>query len=57
MKAVLIPGPPRVTVELRDSRTGARFGVHWFRTMDEALGWMKRMKMDYVMGVPRRAAG
>ena len=56
MKVVLIPETERTTVELRED-TGERFGIHYFKTMDEALGWMERMRMDYVMELPKRAAG
>lgn len=54
MKAVLIPTPEKTTVELSDDN-GERFGVHWFDTMDEALAWMKRIRLDYVIELPRAA--
>ena len=54
MKVVLIQEAARVTVELRDDQ-GERFGVHWFKTMDAALEWMERMRMKYVMELPRAA--
>lgn len=34
-------------VVLSDKGTGKRVGVHWFKTLDEALDWLAAMKWDY----------
>ena len=47
MEATLYIKEGRAEVVLSEKGTGERVGVHWFRTLDEALDWLTAMKWDY----------